>query len=244
MKKKKLQYEHKIGITAIIFLLIGIIVAFTYMYLNGNKITIVQNTTEKTYNNKKDNRYNKKSDTNRYKSKRYNIYNFYYEKGSNERRKEVIKTDTLPRGNTDNYYLIKKKDYKDLILDLNTCDTLDLQMIRGIGPAFARRISKYREKLGGYISVNQLKEVYGMDDKRYQSIKSHFKIANKNIRKININTMNIKEIASHPYIDYYLAKEIVVFRQNHGAFTDINQLKIIHLMDDATFAKISPYIEL
>lgn len=237
MKKKKIQYEHKIGITAIVCLLIGIIVAFVYMYLNGNKITIIQDTKQETYNNKKRKYYNKKSDTNYYKSKRYNDYRYYYPK-------ETTKSPTFSSNNTDNHFVIKKKNYKDLILDLNTCDTLDLQLIRGIGPTFAKRISKYRTKLGGYVSVNQLKEVYGMDDKRYRSIAKHFTITNKIIKKININTMNIKEIASHPYIDYSLAKEIVVFRQNYGAFTDINQLKIIHLMDDTTFMKITPYIEL
>lgn len=50
-----------------------------------------------------------------------------------------------------------------LVLDLNACDSLDLQQIRGIGKVRAARIYKYGKRLGGYVNVEQLKEVYGID---------------------------------------------------------------------------------
>jgi competence protein ComEA len=130
-----------------------------------------------------------------------------------------------------------------IVFDLNSADTIDLQMIRGVGVVFARKIYKYGKKLGGYVKVEQLKEVWGMTDERYNEIKKQVMIKPITTRKVNINTMNIKELTSHPYIDYYLAKEIIKFHQTNGAYKNIEELKKIHLVDEATFNKLSPYIE-
>ncbi|MBQ7985096.1 MAG: helix-hairpin-helix domain-containing protein, partial [Bacteroidales bacterium] len=92
---------------------------------------------------------------------------------------------------------------------------------------------------------NQLKEVYGMTDTLYKKIKPHFIVKNTEpYRKINVNSQNIKELASHPYIDWYLAKEIILFRNNHGEIKDINMLKAVHLMNDSLFEKLRPYMDI
>ncbi len=239
-KKHFLKVLLIVGSLVFVGIIAGIVVCF-----NADIVVLRDNMEEKYYPK----RQNKKKDTAYPKAKRYNIVNIYYQNGK-QVNKIVEKTDTLPLQTIPNGYTnamamsnTAKSDEKSLILDLNDCDTLDLQMIRGIGSVFSNRICKYRDKLGGYISVSQLKEVYGMDDKRYEIIKNHFTIKNNAIKKININSANIKDLVKHPYIDYAIAKEIIIFRNNYGDYKSVDDLKNIHIMDEATFNKILPYID-
>ena len=246
MKKKHfLQGEHKTGITAVICLLIGALAAVMYLYLSNNTVFIIKDNSsfQSENTNKNNSKYN--SAKQKYNSKRYNIFNYYYSDKNSKPKTQVIHTDTLPDTYNEGFYKIDKTSADDIILDLNSCDTLDLQMLRGIGPVYSRRICNYRNKLGGYVALNQLKEVYGMTDTLYKKIKPHFIVKNSEpYRKINVNSQNIKELASHPYIDWYLAKEIILFRNNHGEIKDINMLKAVHLMNDSLFEKLRPYMDI
>lgn len=86
-------------------------------------------------------------------------------------------------------------------IDLNGADTLTLQQIPGIGPSFARRIVKYRDQLGGYYTVLQLQEIYGMEPDRYQRIKPFFYIGVKNY-STPFDALRSDSIPSHPYLNY------------------------------------------
>lgn len=130
------------------------------------------------------------------------------------------------------------------IFDLNKADTIDLQALRGIGPFYSKRIYNYGQKLGGYVRIEQLKEVYGMTDSLYESIKPYLIIENPNPRKLNINTFTLKQLSSHPYIDFYLAKAIIKLRYDLKTFTSLEQIRQIHLLDDETYQKLLPYLEL
>ncbi|MDR0971947.1 MAG: helix-hairpin-helix domain-containing protein [Bacteroidales bacterium] len=141
----------------------------------------------------------------------------------------------------------KEKKYsfnEKLIFDINKADTLDLQAIRGIGPIFARRIYKYRLSLGGYTNIEQLKEVYGMTDSLYEKIIPFLTISKISTRKININNATIKELMYHPYIDFFLAKQIIKLRYELESFRSMDELLLIHIMDEKTYKKIIPYLEL
>ena len=131
-----------------------------------------------------------------------------------------------------------------IILDLNEADSLDFQILKGIGPSYARRIYIYGKKLGGYVKIEQIKEVYGMTDTLYNSIVPYLKIEKINPTKLNINTSTIKELSSHPYIDFYLAKAIIKFRIELNNYKSIDQLRQIHLLDQKTYEKLLPYLEL
>ncbi len=132
----------------------------------------------------------------------------------------------------------------NLIFDLNKADTLDLQSLRGIGPSYARRIYNYGKRLGGYVNIEQLKEVYGMNDTLYEKIIPHLKLENIETKKININTSTLKQLSSHPYIDFYLAKAIIKLRQEINNYKTLDQLRQIHLLDEKTYEKLLPYLEL
>ena len=131
-----------------------------------------------------------------------------------------------------------------LVLDLNACDSLDLQQIRGIGKVRAARIYKYGKRLGGYVAVEQLKEVYGIDNELFEQIKGHFKVGKTDIRKININSDEIKQLTSHPYIDFQLAKALIRFRKDYGKnFQSAEEIRYIHFLSEQEAEKLIPYLK-
>lgn len=153
-----------------------------------------------------------------------------------------VKNQEAFQSNSTNKALLFSKP--SLIFDLNQADTLDLQALRGIGPSYARRIYNYGKRLGGYISLEQLKEVYGMNDTLYQKIIPYLKLEKIEPKKININTATIKQLSSHPYIDFYLAKAIIKLRQEIKTYKTLDQIRQIHLLDEKNYQKLLPYLEL
>lgn len=153
-----------------------------------------------------------------------------------------INSQDVYKSNPTNKALLFSKS--SLIFDLNQADTLDLQALRGIGPSYARRIYNYGKRLGGYVSLEQLKEVYGMNDTLYQKIIPYLKLEKIEPKKININTATIKELSNHPYIDFYLAKAIIKLRQEIKTYKTLDQIRQIHLLDEKTYEKLLPYLEL
>jgi len=126
----------------------------------------------------------------------------------------------------------------------NTADTLDLQQIRGIGSATSHRIVQYRERLGGFVRIEQLLEVWGIDWERFEQIKEFFIIDKQNIRKLNINTASIRDLQRHPYLDYWQAKAIVQTRDKQGLYQNISDILRLALIDQETFDLIKDYLEL
>ncbi|MCL2132405.1 MAG: helix-hairpin-helix domain-containing protein [Lentimicrobiaceae bacterium] len=140
-----------------------------------------------------------------------------------------------------------KKEEKPLLysfqkVEINTADSFGLQKIRGIGPKTASQIIKYREKLGGYVAVNQLLEIHIIDSVRFLKISPYLQIDTASVRKININNASIKDLIHHPYIDYYLAKSIVVYRQKHGNYADVCEIKKAVRIYEELYLKITPYL--
>ncbi|MBI1768358.1 MAG: helix-hairpin-helix domain-containing protein [Bacteroidetes bacterium] len=129
--------------------------------------------------------------------------------------------------------------------DLNKADSSQLIKIYGIGTKLSQRIIVYREKLGGYISDSQLKEVYGLDSTVVNELISKSFIGKDfQPRQINVNVATEKELGAHPYIKYKLAKAIVAYRMQHGLFASVDELNKITLIDGRTFSKMRPYIAL
>ncbi len=127
--------------------------------------------------------------------------------------------------------------------DLNTADTSQLIKIYGIGPKLSQRIVTYRDKLGGFVSTDQLKEIYGLDSMViHELFKKSYLEENFKPRLININTATEKELGDHPYIKYKLAKAITAYRFQHGLYDTVDDLKKIVLIDDVKFQKIKPYL--
>ncbi|MDE6106881.1 MAG: helix-hairpin-helix domain-containing protein, partial [Bacteroidales bacterium] len=131
---------------------------------------------------------------------------------------------------------------KTFTVDLNRGDTLDFQELRGIGPAYARRIVAYRERLGGFVDKAQLLEVWGVDSALYARIAPSLELGSGPVRPLYINRMSVQELKQHPYLDYYQAKEIVRYRERYGAFQTPADLRKVNLLDAETCARLAPYI--
>ena len=118
------------------------------------------------------------------------------------------------------------------IVNLNTSDTLQLMELPEIGPYFARNITEYRDKLGGFINKEQLLEIYGFDSVRYEIISPYIILDSIEIQKVRVNYDDFKTLLRHPYIEYEDVKKIVNHRESKGMITNWNQYKKVVKRDD------------
>ena len=129
---------------------------------------------------------------------------------------------------------------------LNEADTTQWKKIPGIGSSFAARIVKYRNMLGGFKSINQLKEVYGVDDELFGKISLYVREENNTTdrcKKLEINKLEFKEIVAHPYIDYEQTTAIVNLRRRIGRISSIDELAMLDEFSPEDIQRISPYLQ-
>lgn len=167
---------------------------------------------------------------------------------SNERYSEwepyIKLPDHLPELKADPGYLSKsKRRYEALVIDLNLADSADFIKLSGIGPVYASRIVKFRNVLGGFYSIDQLTEVWGLEDSIVDQLSSQLEITDSSLRKIDLNSADIESLKSHPYLSWKQARAIVNYRKQHGIFTSLNDLKELIVIDDSLFQKIEPYLK-
>jgi DNA uptake protein ComE-like DNA-binding protein len=129
-----------------------------------------------------------------------------------------------------------------VIIDLNTADTTSLKRLRGIGSVFAARICKFRDYLGGFYSVEQLREVYNLSEVTYQSVLPYIKVDTSYIRKININFCSIEELKKHPYCKYDQARKVVSYRSHSGRYKSVYDLLEDSVLSQPDFNRLSPYL--
>jgi competence protein ComEA len=136
---------------------------------------------------------------------------------------------------------VNSKPAKTWNIEVNSADTSALVELPGIGSKLALRIINFRNKLGGFYSVEQVGETYGLPDSTFKKIKPFLHI-NGEVRKININTATKEELKLHPYIKWNLATMLVEYRNQHGYYKSMDDLKNIAAIDETTLLKLSPYL--
>lgn len=129
-----------------------------------------------------------------------------------------------------------------ILVELNSADTLSLIKLKGIGRSFARRIVTYRDLLGGFYSVNQLYEVYGLNPDIVNSLKQNIWVDSSAIRRININLTSYDELKGHPYLTDYQAKSIIYYRSKKGNIAKLNELIENKILTPERFQQIAPYL--
>lgn len=129
-----------------------------------------------------------------------------------------------------------------LVVELNSADSTTLQLLHGIGPAFARRIVRYRERLGGFSSTEQLLEVYGFTPELLEHIRPYLRLDADQLQKINVNSMTLKQLIKHPYMDYYFARDLVNLRSHGVTFTSPDDLRAIPSCSDTMLNRLLPYL--
>lgn len=128
-------------------------------------------------------------------------------------------------------------------IDINEAAAEDWQKLPGIGAARAQRIVGFRDKLGGFISVEQVADTRGLPDSIFQKIKSLLHFGAPVYHPISLNTATVEELCAHPYFSDKQARLIVAYREQHGPFSSVDALANIAAFRDAAWlAKVKPYL--
>lgn len=137
----------------------------------------------------------------------------------------------------------EKKVTKTEIVDINLADSVQLVNVFGVGPALSKRIRNYREKLGGYVSMEQLREVYGLDTLALIEINKRFFLSPEFVpSQLDLNRGTVEELVKHPYIKRREAQAIVNYRNQHGNFGSVDDLLQVEIIKPAWLEKVRPYI--
>ncbi len=128
------------------------------------------------------------------------------------------------------------------IVSLNSADSSELDGLKGIGPAYALRIIRYRDLLGGFARPDQLLEVYNLDSTMYEELRPYIKVDPSQIKKMNLNVCPFPALRRHPYIGYYLAKAIADYRVKFGKFRSIEELHLLKGITPEQIARLKPYV--
>lgn len=128
------------------------------------------------------------------------------------------------------------------LIDLNNCDSALLGTLPGIGPVLSVRIIKYRKLLGGYVSVEQLKEVYGLPPETFDRIKGRLYADTSVIEKTRINSAGYRELSRLRYLDKYEVTSILKYRELEGRIRNMNDLTANKLISTEKAEKIRPYV--
>lgn len=129
------------------------------------------------------------------------------------------------------------------VVDINSADQEAWMALPMIGEKRAVQIIRFRESLGGFLSVDQLGEMYNLPDSVFQTIKPYLKFQNPVFRKINLNSATLEMLDAHPYISRKQAELIANYREQHGAFHSVEEvLNIRAFHDDDWWKKVRPYL--
>ena len=135
------------------------------------------------------------------------------------------------------YYQAKRE-----LIELNSADSALLESLPGIGPVLSVRAVKYRELLGGFCSVNQMKEVYGLSEETFRLIEGRIRVDSLKIRKIDINSADYGQLLRHPYLEKYDVTAIMKFRELKGRITGIHDITENKLLPIDKAARMRPYL--
>ena len=143
--------------------------------------------------------------------------------------------DSFPRSST---------KPKQLIVEVNTADSVLFELLPGIGEKLSSRIVRYRERLGGFVSLDQLKEVYGINDTLFQQIQKHLELKpGRDLDKLSINKAEYKELRKHPYISHVTAKILLAYLRAHEKIKNGEELFAINGLDKKEMERLLPYLD-
>ena len=135
------------------------------------------------------------------------------------------------------HYQVKIKTGEHVVL--NTADTTVLKTVPGIGPYYARKVVEYGQRLGGYVSVDQLDEIEGFP----LDAKDYLVIENATPRHLNVNALTLNELRKHPYLSFYQAKAITDYRRLHGPLKSLQDLRLSKDFPPEAIKRLEPYVE-
>lgn len=126
-------------------------------------------------------------------------------------------------------------------IDLNAATTETLKRIPGIGEEYAQRIYTYKKQLGGFISVEQIKEIQGFSGKRYEKTVPYLTIK-KTHSKIMLNKHSADKLLNHPYLNEKQVKSIIEKREQNQIINNIDELGRLSGFTPRDIDRLASYI--
>jgi len=127
-------------------------------------------------------------------------------------------------------------------ISINQSATDEWALLRGIGPVLSSRIVAFRDKLGGFSSIDQVAETFGLPDSTFQQIKEHLRMDTPPA-KLSINALPAEQLAEHPYISWKQAKAVTSFRTNHGPFSSVADFQVLRIFTVEEHRRLEPYLD-
>lgn len=127
-------------------------------------------------------------------------------------------------------------------LEINAADSVAFLPLRGIGPVLSARIVSYRERLGGFHSVDQLLEVYGLDTAAFRRFRDCLRADSSLVEKIDLNEADYRELRRLPYWSPKQIRVVLNYREQHGGFREISALYNVRALEGHTIQKVIPYL--
>ncbi|MCC9165977.1 ComEA family DNA-binding protein [Pontibacter harenae] len=161
-------------------------------------------------------------------------------------RREGIAGNNSPRPEPNpNWNTNKRERFILAPFNINAADTTQLKQIRGIGSKLSARIVKYRDGLGGFHSMRQLQEVYGLQPETVDSLQKYTFVPDVYApQQLPLNAVTADELKAHPYISSNVARAIVAYREQHGLYKRVEDVQQVKLISKDLFEKLKPYLTL
>ncbi len=147
---------------------------------------------------------------------------------------EIVAIDTITP--------VPKVKLTSIIVELNSADTTQLMQVMGIGRGYAKSIIRFRQQTGGFVSIQQLHELFGMTEANFEKISPYCKIDMSLVQKIKINSASVDRLNRHPYLSFYQAKAIYELRRKKAKLNNIQELKQLEELSTEDIAKIEAYL--
>lgn len=129
-------------------------------------------------------------------------------------------------------------------VEINSADSAELESLPGIGASMAARICAYRERLGGFVRLDQLMEVWGMREENLEKAAEYLELNVAGIDGICFNSVDEEQLSNHPYLGRKLARTLIAYRDQRQGLNDIEAIKGCALMTDSIYAKLSAYLRI
>jgi len=144
---------------------------------------------------------------------------------------------------------------KPAAIDINTATVEQWKALPAIGDVLSARIVKFRDKIGGFTSIAQVKQTYGLSDSAFQIIEPYLRLSGvpqqtatvipqRTIatNKININSASVNQLKSNSHIPEQVAQAIVIYRSQHGNFSSVEDIKKIVFINDEMYKQVAPFL--
>ncbi|MGL5772817.1 MAG: helix-hairpin-helix domain-containing protein [Bacteroidales bacterium] len=148
------------------------------------------------------------------------------------KRRVEFKRDSFP----------KRKFTEIISVDLNTADTSLLKKIPGIGEGISQQIIQYRQQLGGFVDVTQIKELKYMTDSVFEQLQPWLKIESIDIKPIAVNRYGMERMRKHPYLNFYQCKAILEIRKKKGKLSSIRELSLLEEFTPDDLQRLEKYL--